>query len=450
MKQEELRATGSLAAVFAMRLLGLFMIYPVFTTYAQHLSGATPTLIGLALGAYGLTQGLLQIPFGFLSDRIGRKPMISLGLVFFGIGSVIAALSTSIGGVLLGRVLQGTGAVGSVILALVADLTSEEVRTKAMAIVGITIGLSFAAAIVIGPLLASVIGVSGIFWLTAGLAMIGIAITWGLVPNPVNVARHCDTEAVPALFARVLSNSELLRLDFAIFALHAILTMSFLAVPALLMRSLHLSVRTDWIVYLPVLFVSVAFMVPAIIIAEKGGRMKEVFVAAIALLAASLVALALAGGVGIVVVVALIAFFTAFNIMEAMLPSLVTKVAPAGAKGTATGVYSTAQFLGIFVGGAGGGLAFAAGGVRGVLIAAVVVALIWLAVAATMRRPGKYSSYLVHVTNLDRQRIGALESKLRAAPGVVDAIVAPNEDVAYLKIDRSRFDAATVAAIVGG
>jgi MFS family permease len=450
MKQEELRATGSLAAVFAMRLLGLFMIYPVFTTYAQHLSGATPALIGLALGAYGLTQGLLQIPFGFLSDRIGRKRMISLGLVFFGIGSVVAALSTSIGGVVLGRVLQGMGAVGSVILALVADLTSEEVRTKAMAIVGITIGLSFAAAIVVGPVLAAFIGVAGIFWLTAVLAMVGIAITWFAVPNPVNIARHRDTEAVPALFARVLSNGELLRLDFAIFALHAILTMSFLAVPALLVKSLHLTAHMDWIVYLPVLFVSVAFMVPAIIVAEKGGRMKEVFIVAIALLAVSLIALALGGSIGAVVVAALVVFFTAFNIMEAMLPSLVTKVAPAGAKGTATGVYSTAQFLGIFVGGAGGGLAFAAGGARGVFAIAFVIALIWLAVAATMHRPGKYSSHLVHLANLDRKNISALEAKLRAAPGVIDAVVAADEDVAYLKIDRARFDAETVAAIVGG
>jgi predicted MFS family arabinose efflux permease len=328
-------------------------------------------------------------------------------------------------------------------------LTSEEVRTKAMAIVGITIGLSFAAAIVIGPLLASVIGVSGIFWLTAGLAMVGIAITWLLVPNPQNAGRHRDTEAVPALFARVLSNTELLRLDFAIFALHAILTMSFLAVPALLTSSLHLSIHTDWIVYLPVLAVSVAFMIPAIIVAEKGGRMKEVYVAAIALLAASLVALAFGGSIGIVVVVALVAFFTAFNIMEAMLPSLVTKVAPAGAKGTATGIYSTAQFLGIFVGGAGGGLAFAAAGAKGVLIAAIIVALVWLAVAATMRRPGKYASRLVHVANLDRQKIDVLEAKLRAAPGVVEAVVAADEDVAYLKIDRARYDAEAVAAIVG-
>ncbi len=450
MNQGELRATGALAGVFAMRLLGLFMIYPVFAGYARHLHGATPLLIGLALGAYGLTQGLLQIPFGLLSDRIGRKPMITIGLVFFGIGSVVAALSTSIAGVLLGRVLQGTGAVGSVILAFVADLTREEVRTKAMAIVGITIGLSAVAAIVIGPVLASFIGVPGIFWLTAGLALVGIAITQGAVPTPARIVRHRDAEAVPALFARVLRNGELLRLDFAIFALHAILTASFLAVPALLATSLHLTAHTTWMVYLPVLFISVVLMVPAIIVAEKGGRMKEMFIAAIALLTASLIALALAGSIGAVVVAALVGFFTAFNVMEAMLPSLVTKIAPAGAKGTATGIYSSSQFLGIFLGGAGGGWAFALGGAKGVLDFTVIVALLWLAIAVTMHRPGRYSSYLVHLAKLNRQEVGALEAELKAAPGVIEAVISPDEDVAYLKIDRARFDANAVAGIVGG
>lgn len=449
MQQSELRATCSLAAVFAMRLLGLFMIYPVFGTFAQHLKGSTPTLIGVALGAYGLTQGLLQIPFGLLSDKLGRKPIIAIGLGFFGIGSIVAAMSTSIFGVLLGRILQGSGAVGSVILALVADLTREEVRTRAMAVVGMTIGLSFLAAIIIGPLLATAIGVSGIFWITAVLSLVGIAITLWLVPTPAHVSRHRDAEAVPALFARVLSNHELLRLDFAIFVLHAILTASFLALPSRIATSLHMTGASDWMIYLPVMIVSVVLMIPAIIIAEKGGRMKEMFLASIALLTVSLVALAVAGNIAVVAITALIGFFTAFNIMEAMLPSLVTKTAPADAKGTATGIYSTLQFLGIFIGGAGGGIALAKAGTTGVFIFTVVLAVIWLIVAIMMRPPGRYASHLVHLKNIDQQEIGALETKLRALPGVIEAVLVPDESVAYLKIDRSRFDPHAVAQIMG-
>jgi MFS family permease len=450
MNRAELRATGALAAVFAVRLMGLFMIYPVFASYARHLRGATPTTIGLALGAYGLTQGLLQIPFGLLSDRIGRKTMIAIGLVLFGIGSAVAAVATSVEGVLVGRVLQGMGAIGSVILALIADLTREEVRTRAMAIVGMTIGLSFVLAIVVGPLLASRIGVPGIFWLTAVLAAFGIAITYGAVPTPARVARHRDTEAVPALFARVLRDRELLRLDFSIFALHAILTASFLAVPRLLTASLHFAVDREWLVYLPVLAASVVLMVPSIIVAEKGGRMKPVFVAAIGLMFASLLALALAGGIAGVILAALVGFFTAFNIMEAMLPSLVTKAAPAGAKGTATGIYSSAQFLGIFVGGAAGGWASAVGGTTGVFAFAMIVALIWLAVAVMMRPPGRHSSYVAHLGSIDRQDIAGLAARLEAVPGVVEAVIAPDEGVAYLKIDRTRFDEAALAPIIGG
>lgn len=449
MNNGELRAAGSLAAVFAMRLMGLFMIYPVFATYARHLRGATPTMIGLALGAYGLTQGLLQIPFGLLSDRIGRKTMIAIGLALFGVGSVVAALSTSIEGVLVGRVLQGTGAVGSVILALIADLTREEVRTRAMAVVGMTIGLSFVVAIVLGPVLAGPIGVPGIFWLTAVLALIGIAITYGIVPTPVRVVRHRDAEAVPALFARVLRDRELLRLDFAIFALHAILTASFLAVPHLLAASWHLAGNREWLVYLPVLAGSVMLMIPTIIVAEKGGRMKEVFIAAIGLMFASLLALALFGNRAAALAAALVGFFTAFNIMEAMLPSLVTKFAPAGAKGTATGIYSSSQFLGIFVGGAVGGWASAVGGPAGVFEFAMVVALIWLAVAATMRRPSRYATFLARLGTIQPQEIGTLTARLEAVPGVIEAVVALEEGVAHLKIDRARFDEAEIAGIVG-
>ncbi|MCI4680144.1 MFS transporter [Rhodoblastus acidophilus] len=384
MNKTEFRATISLAAVFAARLLGLFMIYPIFMHYARGLSGANARTIGLALGAYGLTQGLLQIPLGLLSDHIGRKKVIVGGLVVFGLGSVVAALSTSIGGVLLGRILQGAGAVGSSILAMVADLTREETRTRAMAVVGITIGFSFAIAVLVGPPLAAVAGLSGMFWLTAVFALVGIAIMLLLAPTP--------DHAVPRgvnwpTFQQVLHDGELLRLDFAVFTLHAILTASFLVIPSVLDHALRLNVGSEWKFYLPVMIVAMALMVPAIIVAETRGRMKEVFVAAVAAITASLVALAAAPSSGAAAVIALTVFFTAFNAMEAMLPSLVTKFAPASAKGAATGVYSSAQFIGIFVGGAAGGWMLATTGAFGVFAMTIALALIWLAVAAGMRGP---------------------------------------------------------------
>jgi predicted MFS family arabinose efflux permease len=385
MTRLELQATGALGAIFAMRLLGLFMIYPVFLGYAQHLQGATPERIGLALGGYGLAQGLLQIPFGLVSDRIDRKVVIGAGLALFAVGSVVAAMSRTIDGVLVGRILQGTGAVGSVLLALIADLTRDEVRTRAMAMVGVTIGFSFVIAIGAGPVLANAIGVSGIFWLTAAFALTGIGITFGIVPTPTQVTRPRDT----ALFARVCRDRELLRLDFAIFALHAILTASFLAVPTVLGSTLHLASTADWKLYLPVLVVSVVLMVPVVIVAEKSGRMKEVFLATILTLAGSLLALAVGSSNAIVVAASLVIFFAGFNSMEALLPSLVTKTAPAEAKGTATGIYSSSQFLGIFVGGAVGGWVLATGGDRAVFGFAVTLALFWLFLAATMHRPSR-------------------------------------------------------------
>lgn len=387
MEKHDLRAAASLAAVFSVRMLGLFMVYPVFAAFARHLAGATPYKIGVALGIYGLSQGALQMPFGTLSDRIGRKTMIVVGLVIFGIGSAVAASATSIEAMIVGRLLQGAGAIGSVVLALIADLTAEKNRTKAMALVGMTIGFSFLVAIVTGPAIAGRIGVSGIFWLMAALALAGIAITVLVVPVPPRPHVQPDAETVPALIRATLRHPELLRLDFGIFALHAMLTASFLVVPGLLRGTLAVSSRDQWLVYLPVLLVSVAVMVPAIIVAERYRRLKSVLVIAVAALAASQLMMAAGGQDAYVLVGGLVVFFSGFNIMEASLPSLVTKTAPAGSRGTATGIYSSSQFLGIFAGGAIGGWVHQAAGTAAVFLFACAVAVVWLLVAATMRGP---------------------------------------------------------------
>ncbi|HEY4737418.1 MAG TPA: MFS transporter [Xanthobacteraceae bacterium] len=449
MKPHEFRAAAALAAVFSVRLLGLFMIYPVFAAYAGGLHGANSYLIGEALGIYGLSQGLLQIPFGLLSDRIGRKVMIALGLALFGAGSAVAAISTTIGGVIVGRALQGSGAVGSVILALVADLTGEDSRTAAMAMVGITIGASFIVALLAGPVVANFIGVAGIFWLMVALALVGILITQFVVPNPPRIRVHRDAETVPALLGAVLRNRELLRLDIGIFALHAMLTASFLVVPDLLRSTVGVAVHDQWIVYLPVLLISVAVLVPAIIVAEKYRRMKGVFVSAVMALVASQIMLFYGSGNLFVLLAALIVFFSAFNVMEASLPSLITKVAPPDVKGTAMGVYSSLQFLGIFIGGIIGGMAHQHSGSAGVFLLTTALAVIWLVAAAGMAQPSYLTTRLVPIAESKLSDAPGLAAKLRQVPGVAEAVIIAEESVAYLKVDAKSFDAAMAEAVAG-
>jgi MFS family permease len=377
MQPHEFRATASLALVFSVRLLGLFMVYPVFSAYAGGLSGANPYLIGEALGIYGLTQGLLQIPFGLLSDKFGRKPMIVIGLLLFAVGSVVAASSTSISGIIFGRALQGAGAVGAVILAMLADLTSEESRTKSMAVVGITIGGSFLIALVIGPVIASFVGVTGLFWLMAALGLLGIAIVVFLVPTPRRLEVHRDAETVPSVFGAVLRNRALLRLDIGIFVLHAMLTALFLVVPGLLRATLNLAPDNDWMIYLPVLLVSVLIM-GAVVGFERRQRGQGIFVGAVIALAVSNALMVGGGGNAVWLIAALVIFFSAFNILEASLPSLVSKTAPTAHKGTALGVYSSLQFLGIFAGGAAGGYLNQHAGSGGVFAFTIALALLWL------------------------------------------------------------------------
>ena len=446
----ERRAAIGLAAIVSLRMLGLFLIFPVFALYAEGLAGVTPLLVGIAVGAYGLTQALFQIPFGILSDRVGRKPVIAAGLLLFAAGSVVAALSDSIWGVIAGRMLQGSGAVAAAVMALAADLTREEQRTKAMAIIGMSIGFSFMLALVLGPVLDSWIGVPGIFGLTAVLALLGIVLLFGGIATPVESRVHRDAEPVLGQIGRVLRDANLLRLDFGIFALHMVLTAVFLVVPLALRDTAGLAAGRHWLVYLPVLLLAVALMVPLIIQAERKGRMKPVFLGAIALLAAAELGLAF-GASGLWSLAAwLVALFTGFNLLEATLPSLVSRLAPAESKGTAMGIYSTSQFAGAFAGGAFGGALHHAAGAHGVFLLGAGVALVWFLLALGQRFPAGVSSRLLRVSVADEEAASALESRLRAVPGVVEARVIAAEATAYLKVDRRRLDQAALDAISAG
>ncbi|MEN8168639.1 MAG: MFS transporter [Pseudomonadota bacterium] len=435
----ERRAALSLASIFALRMLGLFMILPVFALYAEHLDGVTPLLVGLAIGVYGLTQALLQIPFGMASDRVGRKPVIAVGLLIFAIGSVVAAMADTIHGVILGRALQGAGAVAAAVMALVADLTREDHRSKAMAVIGMTIGFSFLAAMVAGPLLNQWIGVPGIFWLTAVLAVGGVAVLFTAVPTPKKSTFHRDAEPVPAQFSEVLHDKELLRLDLGIFVLHLILTSSFVVVP-LALRDAGFAGADHWQLYLPVMVLAMGLAVPFIIIAEVKRRMKEVFVGAVAALLLAQLLLAWDHGGVIIIGVLMLLFFSAFNLLEATLPSLVSKVAHADGKGTAMGIYASSQFIGAFIGGVSGGWAYGIWGSSAVFLLNAGMLLLWLLVAATMRPPRYLVSELIRVGEQSTDSAAALEQELMRIPGVAEVSVCTEDGVAYMKVDKKRVD----------
>ena len=446
MTSSERQAAFWLAGVFSLRMLGLFMILPVFALYAEHLRGDTPALAGLAIGIYGFSQALFQIPFGFLSDRYGRKRMIYAGLLIFALGSVVAALADSIYGVILGRALQGGGAVSAAVMALAADLTREEHRLKVMATIGVTIGVSFAASMILGPVLNGWIGVPGIFWLTGLLALLSMAVVRFQVPDPALSRVHRDAEPVAAQFGRVLHDGQLLRLNFGIFILHLLLTATFVAVP-LALRDAGLPSDRHWQVYLAALLFSMAAMAPFIILAEKRRQLKAVLLGAVLTLALTEFGLLIWHDSVLETTLLLLIFFTAFNLLEAMLPSLIAKMAPPDAKGTAMGVYSSSQFLGAFAGGALGGWLRGLFGLPGVFTLATLAALVWLIVAWSMKSPRYLSSYLLNVGILDEVEAGLLTLRLREAPGVAEAVVVATEGVAYLKVDRQILDEAALQQI---
>ncbi|WP_462379922.1 MFS transporter [Pseudomonas sp. Marseille-QA0892] len=447
MDARETRAAGGLALVFAFRMLGMFMVLPVLSTYGMDLADATPALIGLAIGAYGLTQAFLQIPLGIVSDRIGRLPVIVVGLIVFALGSVLAAYADSIWGVIAGRVLQGAGAISAAVMALLSDLTREQHRTKAMALIGMSIGLSFAIAMVAGPLLTGAFGLSGLFWSTGAMALVGLFVVLFVVPRPDRMLQHRESGVARQALGRTLRHRELIRLDVGIFALHAILMASFIAVPLALVERGHLPKEQHWWVYLSALFISFFAMVPFIIYGEKKRRMKHVLVGAIALLMLCELYFWLFADSLRAIVIGVLLFFTAFNLLEASLPSLVSKVAPAGGKGTAMGVYSTSQFLGSALGGVMGGWLYQHGGLSGVYLGCAALALLWLGFAVTMREPPYVTSLRVPLSAA-ALAVSGLAERLKAEPGVADAVVVAEEAALYVKMDTKQLDRASLERLI--
>jgi predicted MFS family arabinose efflux permease len=435
----EKRATVSLAGIYALRMLGLFMLLPVLSLLAEQMPGSTPTLVGLTMGIYGLSQAVLQIPFGLLSDRISRKTIIVFGLVLFVIGSVVAALATNIYGVLLGRALQGCGAISAAVMALLADLTQEVHRTKAMATIGASIGVSFGVAIVLGPIIADHFGISGIFWVIAVLAALAILVILFVVPNPQKITIHRDAEYIPSELGSVIKNADLLRLNYGIFSLHLILMASFVVVP-LLMRDAGLEAGKHWQVYLPVLVSSMAAIIPFVIIAEKKRQMKKVFIGAIIALVVANLGFLLFHDQLVGLVACLWIFFCAFNLLEATLPSLISKTAPGDLKGTAMGIYSSSQFMGAFLGGASGGWLYGEFGAIAVFAFAAGVAASWVLVAWFMSTPRYWANLLLSLKTVAPQQGAEFSRQLLGINGVEEVRLHFEEHAAYLKVDNQQLD----------
>jgi predicted MFS family arabinose efflux permease len=435
MNSVEKRAILGVGGIFALRMIGLFMIVPVFSVYGDNYAHATPFLIGLAVGIYGLGQAIFQIPMSLAADKFPRKPIIFLGLVLFALGGIIAANATDIYEVIIGRALAGSGAVSAVLMALLADVTREEMRTKAMATMGLTIATSIMLAFAFGPLLVGSLGISGLFWLTSGFAILAMVLLF-FVPTPLRVLKHnLDNKSIGQQLATVLKIGDLNRLHIGIFALHLTMTAIFVILPHQLNDVMGLSVRQQGLVYLPLLFIGFAVAIPFIIIAEKKRKMRQVFLGAIALMTVALAVLALGSQVGVGIILGLLLYFMGFNLLEATIPSWISKRAPVANKATAMGLNSSSQFFGAFVGGAMGGLLLSQPNLLAWGILAIIMGISLLLIIPIADPPYLSSTTVTIPKNINIQD---WSRQVLAVDGVDELVVMAKEQVAYLKLDKTQ------------
>ncbi|MFB2539655.1 MULTISPECIES: MFS transporter [unclassified Acinetobacter] len=437
MNRLEIQSTFALASIFALRMLGLFMIIPVFAVAGQQYTSATPFLLGFAIGIYGLTQAVFQIPFSLWADRYQRKWLIIIGLILFAVGGAIAALSTSIYGVIIGRAIAGAGAVSAVVMALLSDVTREEQRSKAMAMIGMSIGLSFMLAFGLGPFVTAKIGLSGLFWLTTVMAIVAMFMLF-LVPN---VQRHHRQirQSYRTQLAEVLKMPDLNRLHISIFVLHLLLTAMFVYIPSQLMTYADIPLDKQGWVYLPLMVVSLFFAFPSIILAEKYRKMREIFLVAVLCIVIGLAVMAFAQSYHYALLVGVAFFFISFNVMEALLPSWLSKAAPLQSKSTAMGINSSSQFLGSFFGGSLGGMLLHLNNTTLGWSLLAGIAIMWLLGMLQIRQPRYLSSVVVQLPTV-AQDLNVWSDNILEIEGIEEIVILADKGVAYLKLDKKQLD----------
>jgi|TARA_B110000503_G_scaffold142724_1_gene240574 MFS family permease len=439
MNKQELRAAISIGLLYVIRMLGLFMILPVLPAVGADLALATPLLIGLALGVYGLSQAVLQIPMGLLSDKFGRKPVILAGLLMFIFGSLVAANADTIIGVIVGRLLQGCGAIASALLALLSDVTRVDQRSKAMAIVGISIGLSFAVALVAGPLVFVQAGLSGIFYFAAISGVLGIVVLFTLIPDAKVAVRNPEIGLRPERLLEITASPDLRRMVLGVFMLHYLLMSGFLVFPALLAGTGEIQTSDHSLVYFGLLLTTFVLMGPFMWLSDKPALTKAMLLLMIGGFAVSMLLF-----VNVVnlypVLISMAIFFMAFNLLEVILPALVSRSAPAGARGTAMGIYSTGQFAGAFAGGALGGLLLSTGDMTYLLYVNTALCMGWLLISLKLKKTGNLGSQVFHLDHLAQLSAKEVADTLLSVKGVMDVVLLEGEKVAYLKINKDQLD----------